>query len=769
MKKLLVLGCGLFLLSICTFNNNLNDNELIFSTIEENSKEGVTLRKAKSNVNVEVRKTYVQDGQNATHRMLRFATPVSGDFSSIKYHVSIEGYDEVSKDVSVVYKGIETNGTVSYYDGTDIVNEKTELTSSWYWACFTIEFSTYKFVDANISAYITVNESINSEAKENVTLNNQMSSEKVDINANLIGKWKNNNNNVEIGNNYLIINDYKLNYIDFLNDFYVFYNGVNYLKVKLDNNNLIVNGKLDVDDINLSLERVNLIKCPVTFEEKTELTVGDEEIKFTVPEGVKYTAYYEQNGKKICDYGTLPTEAGYYSLVVDTIENDIYEATHVWKTFKLNEKPSVEKETLEVNFDFEAGTKFALGIAPSFKIKNSEGNVVEDADISVLYTSESGYRSSELPVEPGDYGITVTINENDKYNKVSKNVWFTVENRIETRVTSQYNNIYSGELNNIIDGNKSTFCWFGGSFEVGQYIQLDYSYKKELNRLAYTFDTNDYFKFKVQYLNNGEYVDCSGEIDGSTGLVSFNSTVETTSIRFVCTDTRGGCWIKIYEMDLFFAPDVTNNGFTLVPGSDLNSLSDGSLDTYTWFDWHYTSNNNIVLDYGKVHEVKTITFLSGCSAHEGDVAGTMKFSYSEDGETYIDIDGVYEGINILVKLDTPVNARYIKAIPILEGESPSGITIREFGINLSKFNVSVTFGDDVAFTYDGEAHSPSYSVPYGVSYSKHYNSEDLKKFNQTEAKDAGFWAIVIVPEESEIYNFVGPLYRVFHIDATIAE
>ena len=39
MKKLLVLGCGLFLLSICTFNNNLNDNELIFSTIEENSKE----------------------------------------------------------------------------------------------------------------------------------------------------------------------------------------------------------------------------------------------------------------------------------------------------------------------------------------------------------------------------------------------------------------------------------------------------------------------------------------------------------------------------------------------------------------------------------------------------------------------------------------------------------------------------------------------------------------------------------------------------------
>ena len=53
MKKLLVIGCGLFLLSICTFNNNLNDNELIFSTIEENSKEGVTLRKAKSNENVE--------------------------------------------------------------------------------------------------------------------------------------------------------------------------------------------------------------------------------------------------------------------------------------------------------------------------------------------------------------------------------------------------------------------------------------------------------------------------------------------------------------------------------------------------------------------------------------------------------------------------------------------------------------------------------------------------------------------------------------------
>ena len=156
--KLLILGCGLLLTSFTLKNEVSNSKQdLIFSCEEKNVElDKIDVKKAKTNDEAKVGKTYMQTGVYNKKRMLRFATPVYGDFNSLNYFVSIEGYNSVvNKEVNIIYKGIDTNGTISYFDGTNIVNETTELTSSWYWACFTIEFSTYKFYTANISAYLT--------------------------------------------------------------------------------------------------------------------------------------------------------------------------------------------------------------------------------------------------------------------------------------------------------------------------------------------------------------------------------------------------------------------------------------------------------------------------------------------------------------------------------------------------------------------------------------------------------------------------------------
>ena len=83
------------------------------------------------------------------------------------------------------------------------------------------------------------------------------------------------------------------------------------------------------------IENTTKSKCSITFDAKESYTLGEEAtIEIVVPKGVEYTAYYEKGGEKYSDFtGSIPSEAGTYSLVVDTKENDIYQATHNWYVF----------------------------------------------------------------------------------------------------------------------------------------------------------------------------------------------------------------------------------------------------------------------------------------------------------------------------------------------------------------------------------------------------------------------------------------------------
>ena len=72
-------------------------------------------------------------------------------------------------------------------------------------------------------------------------------------------------------------------------------------------------------------------ECPISFEGDTTFTIGENrEIQIIVPEGISYTAHYEKDEKFYSNYGSLPTETGVYSLIVDTNETQLYKATHKW-------------------------------------------------------------------------------------------------------------------------------------------------------------------------------------------------------------------------------------------------------------------------------------------------------------------------------------------------------------------------------------------------------------------------------------------------------
>ena len=159
MKKgigLLILG-SLVLVAGVTMADVTNTG-IVEQTVDATNNIGVSLRKAAigNSEEVKVSRTYVQYGTEGTRQFVRFATAVSGPVKSIKYTRTIEGLGTKEKEVNCVYKGISSVGSVYYYDGTNVVTTQSEETDKYYWACYTIEFTSDTYKASDITAYITV-------------------------------------------------------------------------------------------------------------------------------------------------------------------------------------------------------------------------------------------------------------------------------------------------------------------------------------------------------------------------------------------------------------------------------------------------------------------------------------------------------------------------------------------------------------------------------------------------------------------------------------
>lgn len=162
MKKQNYLALGLILASIpfvgsaSTINSPLKEECLDGLNQESNLKVDVK-RALIGDETMSISKTFVQYGQDPTDNkyVLRFATAVKGNISSIKYVREIEGKDVIEKEVSEVYRGILANDSTYYYDGSNLTTNP-EMKGLYYWACYTIHFNTDTYRNSNISAYIKV-------------------------------------------------------------------------------------------------------------------------------------------------------------------------------------------------------------------------------------------------------------------------------------------------------------------------------------------------------------------------------------------------------------------------------------------------------------------------------------------------------------------------------------------------------------------------------------------------------------------------------------
>lgn len=167
MKKLiaLCLSSTFLLAAAFTLLPNENTRPLIKETCEDKLLPNPSAIGLKNKVGldetVSYSRTYAQYGINSDgNKCIRFATAVKGDIKSLTYNRTIEGYDDVSKNVSVVYNAISGNDCVYYYD-----YEKNEPTSNeefknhYFWACYTIQFfneSVKTLKNKSISASLTI-------------------------------------------------------------------------------------------------------------------------------------------------------------------------------------------------------------------------------------------------------------------------------------------------------------------------------------------------------------------------------------------------------------------------------------------------------------------------------------------------------------------------------------------------------------------------------------------------------------------------------------
>lgn len=429
--KLLVLGCGLLLVtSFAPKQTLIKENKDLILSCEEKNNVGINLKKLATTSSATVGKTYVQNGEYDANKMLRFATPINGDFDSLTYHIEIEGYPEVvSKNVETVYKGIETNGTVSYFNGTDVVTKEDELTKEWYWACFTIEFTSYKYYTASINAYVTGSSSLvegelKSEAKNDVSLRDELMKGDTPslkaLDTKTLGEWRNDGTTIVVKNNQLIYSkggvDTVLNYVNVDGYYFVFADGNNNeLEIKYSSqyyNQLDVNGVINESKVYYqSFSKFVAITSLELTTKKTELVYGLDRT-FTI----NATTNKDATGEDIvwsCDDDRFEFDgSGIYVSVPELYEFE-YGEENVIVTFTAKSAEGGISDSIEVTIRKKIEVKYINLKESSLEMLKGEtkditASVNSDADVKTLKYTSSNSKIAKVSVNSTTGVATVT-------------------------------------------------------------------------------------------------------------------------------------------------------------------------------------------------------------------------------------------------------------------------------------------------------------------------------------------------------------------------
>lgn len=141
------------------------NNKLIETADDITNKNAIPFKKGikiGSDDKVSMSKTFVQIGTQTIdgkeYDVMRFATAIKGKIDSISYQRGyVVGKDDIApKEVLTLYKGIIADGKTYYYNGTSQTTTE-EYAGEYYWACYTIRYTTSDLDFYNVPIQIIVN------------------------------------------------------------------------------------------------------------------------------------------------------------------------------------------------------------------------------------------------------------------------------------------------------------------------------------------------------------------------------------------------------------------------------------------------------------------------------------------------------------------------------------------------------------------------------------------------------------------------------------
>lgn len=249
-----------------------------------------------------------------------------------------------------------------------------------------------------------------------------------------------------------------------------------------------------------------------------------------------------------------------------------------------------------------------------------------------------------------------------------------------------FDSIYSGSVDNIFDGDESTYCWFGSVPSEDAYIRIDLEEVKEIHDIKILYGNangaTDYMVGKVYVSRDAKNYNYVGLSDSANVLLDLrDNPVNARYIMIKNSSTE--TWVSIKEVSYntlsLDQVTVTADGFVMADAAhaDFNLMLDNDLSTYVWFDWHCTVGAYVCLDLRQVKEIKKISFYQNTTEHPGDLFENCAFYISEDGVNYTKVgdDNYLSQEEIIINLDN-VRARYVKVESNVVNNS--SVTIREF-------------------------------------------------------------------------------------------
>lgn len=285
-----------------------------------------------------------------------------------------------------------------------------------------------------------------------------------------------------------------------------------------------------------------------------------------------------------------------------------------------------------------------------------------------------------------DYGVSVLKPFMNKVKQIANDKVKLALGLPTGIVYEGFDSIYSGSVDNIFDGDESTYCWFGSVPSEDAYIRIDLEEVKEIHDIKILYGNangaTDYMVGKVYVSRDAKNYNYVGLSDSANVLLDLrDNPVNARYIMIKNSSTE--TWVSIKEVSYntlsLDQVTVTADGFVMADAAhaDFNLMLDNDLSTYVWFDWHCTVGAYVCLDLRQVKEIKKISFYQNTTEHPGDLFENCTFYISEDGANYTKVgdDNYLSQEEIIINLDN-VRARYVKVESNVVNNS--GVTIREF-------------------------------------------------------------------------------------------